>query len=212
MIDIIPTKVFPFCYQSNDASDDLFVQARIYEVSTGTPIFLGSVVMELAGDGLYGGTYLALAHKAYLVIISVYTDDTYETIDDGRSPVAECYRCLDATTSLMLLNYGAYDQDITLDVAAKIYDVTDGSPVLVDTVAMPEVFAGVYFCAFTGEAEKSYVVNKSVYTDDTFEVLNSERPSGSDQIQLITPGVVYNFTDRLILTGQSLSGVLEGQC
>lgn len=209
---IEPGQPFSFCYQAFDQVTDLFVQARVYDVSTGTPVLLDTVIMQSAGIGLYTGSYPAQSLTSYLVIALVYTSDLYTVIDTNRAPWAECYKSTDAPTSFMLFNYGAFDQYTGMDVAANIFDITTGDPVFVTQTPMSEVYAGVYFGSSNGNVPHCYAVNTSVYTDGTYTVVDTDRPSGSDVFELLEPGVIFNFTPELILTGQSTYGILEGQC
>lgn len=55
-----------------------------------------------------------------------------------------------------------------LDVALKVYDTTSGSPILISTKAMAHVFNGTYLGFYTFASNKTYLINISVYTDETF--------------------------------------------
>lgn len=76
-----------------------------------------------------------------------------------------------------------FDAD-DLDVAAEIYDVSTGTPVLETTTAMTVVASGrfTYFGSFTADPDKKYVVVKSVFTDNTFATLDTNYMSGSDAV------------------------------
>lgn len=80
-----------------------------------------------------------------------------------------------------------FDAD-DLDVAAKIYDVTDGSPALVSTVAMEVVAAGLhtYWGRYDFDESKQYIIVKSAYTDGTFTTLHPDYNSGSDSVVDLT--------------------------
>lgn len=85
-----------------------------------------------------------------------------------------------------------FDSD-TLDVGMAILDVTSGSPVLVDTIAMT-LFPGTftYYAKFTPDAGK-FIVNKAVYTDESLAEINTAYPQGSDSITAVeSSGPVKN--------------------
>lgn len=203
---------FSFVYQSNPSSDLLFVAARIYDVTTGTPVLLGSVVMDLGENGLYSGGYLAESLKSYLAILLVYTDDSYSVVDTDRAPIAETYKTVDSPSGELLLSYGAFDQAPSMDVAANIYNVTTGTPVFEDQVPMPEVYAGIYFVLYEGFVLNGYAINLAVYTDDSYTTVDTDRPFGSDSINTIEPSLIVTNDLPFILTGQNLTAVLEASC
>lgn len=209
MKNINPYILFPFCYQTDDQETGLFVRALIYNVTTGSPVYESAVQMIGTSDGLYSGGFVSTASQSYFVIGLVYTDDTYMEIDETRSPWVECYKCTDAPLDLILMNYGAFDQNSSMLVAANIYDILTGSPVLVSQVPFIEVFAGTYFGSYIGIIGASYVVNTSVYTDDTYTEVDNDRPSGSDALQLSTASAILNITTPLTLTGQNAPALLE---
>jgi len=71
---------------------DLFVGMVVLDVSTGTPVQVGDVIpMEIAADNTYFARFTPSNGKAYVVVKSVYTDDTYETIDTEYAAGSESF-------------------------------------------------------------------------------------------------------------------------
>lgn len=83
----------------------------------------------------------------------------------------------------MLLRYTAYDLNNSLNVAAKIFDMTTGTPELLATLAMPSVGVnGGYLLSYQPASGHLYYVNMMVYTDGTFETPNSNYTPGDAQM------------------------------
>lgn len=193
--------VFPFVYQAFDFDTGLFMRAKIYDVSSGSPVFAVNIDMPSLGDGLYGATFNPVSGKSYLVIMNAYTDGTFGTVDNLRAPGAECYKLIDASPLLALMNYAAFDLEPSLPVAAKIYKLTPLTS-FIGLVEMPHVFGGVYFASFNGIIDSSYVINTAAYEDDDFLAIDTNRASGSDEFELFKASVLFNTSD-LILEGQA---------
>lgn len=71
----------------------------------------------------------------------------------------------------------------SLDVALQVFDVTSGSPVFVTKIAMLNVIGNTYFASFTPLSGKQYVINKAVYTDDTYDTLSLDYSQGSESLR-----------------------------
>lgn len=70
-----------------------------------------------------------------------------------------------------------------LDVGMCVYDDSGVDPVLVQGPSAMGLVAGyTYRGKFTADAEKSYIIIKAVYTDDTFTTLDSDYSQGSESI------------------------------
>jgi hypothetical protein len=70
-----------------------------------------------------------------------------------------------------------------LNVAMSVYDDTGSSPVLVSgPLAMLRVVGNTYRGKFTPILAHSYIIFKAVYTDDTFETLDTDYSQGSESI------------------------------
>lgn len=78
---------FSYNYTAFDQDDSLFVLARIWDV-TGAPVLVDSVEMENTEFGNYVGVFDPDADKTYSIVMVVFTDDTYTTPDDTRSPAS----------------------------------------------------------------------------------------------------------------------------
>ena len=72
--------------------------------------------------------------------------------------------------------YSSFDGLSSLFPAMKVYDLSSGTAVLVATVGMTHVFNGTYWGTYTfpvSSSGKNFLIQKSVYTDNTYTVLNS---------------------------------------
>lgn len=70
-----------------------------------------------------------------------------------------------------------------LHVAMSVYDVTGGSPVLVQgPTAMPLVADYTYSGKFTAAIGHQYVMIKAVYTDNSFATLSPDYSQGSESV------------------------------
>lgn len=71
----------------------------------------------------------------------------------------------------------------SLPVAISVYDVSSGTPILVQgPTAMENVVGFTYFGSFTPPFPKQYIIFKAVYTDSTFTTLNLLYSQGSESI------------------------------
>lgn len=208
-----PLIPFPFNYPSDGLESGLFVQASIYDVSTGTPSLVAETALTEIQNGFYSANFTGLSGKTYLVICAVYTDGTFTTIDTTKAPWADCYKSADAPVLFAAFNYGVYTQDPSLFIGASIYDCISGTPTFIQKINMAHVFAGVYFCVFTGVNGHCYEVLKFIYTDMALTTIDLNWNAGSDIFQLF-PGGAGNGSVLLQsanLKGQSLVASLRGQ-
>lgn len=194
-----PAQIVSFIYPTFDEATGLYVAASIYDVSSGTPVFITKTGMaDTLGDGIYVGQFTPAAGVSYLVVMLVYTDAGFTTVDSNRSPGAENYDAFSVNTALLNFNYGAYDQASNLTITANVLNLTDVSQA---TASMVHVLGGIYFGHYQGVVGKSYAVLK-VPTDLT-------RPPGSDNFQAYTLGqggsVTINLFGEAVLIGQSLA-------
>lgn len=71
-------------------SPDLDVAMRVFNVSSGSPIQVGSPIpMTVAYGNTYFGRFTAVVDRAYVINLAVYTDNTYATLDDNYSQGSE---------------------------------------------------------------------------------------------------------------------------
>lgn len=206
-----PSQAFSFNYTAYDQASNLFVAFSIYDVTTGTAVFLAKVLSTYSAFGSYMASYTSVASKSYLVIGVVYTDNTYSTADLTRAPTSNLYQALggSGTLSYLCFAYSAFDQQSGLPVQAMVYNMTSGSPVSVGTAAMTYVAFGTYFGSYVGTSGNSYDVLGVVYTDGTFTVPDTSRAPSSDEFDCISLNAYYNyFTGAPTLVGQSLNATL----
>lgn len=85
----VTSAFFPFLYGAYDQNAGLFVQAKVYDMTSGTPS-LSSIIEEVYIDfGVYVGFFTGIYGHSYQSIQAVYTDGTYTTVDQNRAPDAE---------------------------------------------------------------------------------------------------------------------------
>jgi len=83
--------------------------------------------------------------------------------------------------------YSVYSGDSARPVAMKIYDLSTGTAVLVTTLAMTHVFNGSYWAAYVfpnSGANKNYLIQKSVFTDNTFATIDGTYSPGSEIVEV----------------------------
>lgn len=201
---------FSFKYPVYDQASNLFVMATIYDVTTGTPVLLGTVHMAYDNAG-YVGDYLAGTDVAYLVVMAVY-DSSYTTLDTTRSAVADNLFAGDPGSTNLGFNYVAFDQATNLHLGANLYDITTGTPVFVNQVVMAHVMAGAYFGSATGTEGKLYSLSKIVYTDSGLTSPDLTRGPGADVFQcFVPPDVQAQIIAALNLAAPSLKSFLQNQ-
>lgn len=213
-MDIVQGAI-PFAINYVDAfqADDLFVAALVYDVTTGTPVFEERVDMVHTAYGSYVGTFEGVAGHTYLTIAAVYTDGTFTTADTNYAPASNEVQCLLGSVSFFAFDYTDYDQSGSLFIRASIFDVTDGTPELIDTVVMEHVALGCYFGSFEGEVGSAYETSKMVFTDGTYTTPATDRAAGSDSFQGFATGdvIVSNVFRAATLKGQSNAAILRAQ-
>lgn len=180
---------FGFNYTAYDQSPSLNVAFNVYDVTTGTAVFLQKIIATYAGFGSYTGVFAADPAKTYVVIGVVYTDNTYVTVDTTRSPSADVYQSFGSAVLNLGFVYAAYDFANTLNIKGKVYNTTSGSPVLVGNVTMAYIAFGVYFANFNGSVLNNYQIIGVVYTDGTFTTPNFNYAPSSDSFDCVQSGV-----------------------
>lgn len=202
---------FNFSYPAFDENTGLFVRASIYDVTSGSPSLLGTVNLANTAFGVYGGSYQGATNKTYLVIILVYTTNSYAVVDTTRAPWSEVYTTQQSITQLGF-DYGAFDQATGLFIQASIYDLTSGSS-FVTAVAMSHVLGGVYFGAYTGTTNHSYLASIASYTSSGYSVLDTTRAPASQDFMCINNSggggtTVVNVLASASMSGSATSGTL----
>lgn len=179
---------FSFSYTAFDQAAGLFVAFSVYDITTGSAVFVTKVTAIYSSFGTYNGVYTGSGNKTYLVVGVVYTGGTYLVVDTNRAPTSECIQVAGSTVSYLAFDYAAYDQNNVLFVQSSIYDLTSGAPIFVSVVPMVHVFAGVYFGVFTGVFEHTYQIPSVVYTDGTYVVVDPLRAPGCESFDCIFLG------------------------
>lgn len=205
MLYIKPGIPFSFNYVDGNLTSGLNIQASVFDVTNGIPALIDQIPLVEIEDGYYFGDELSVSGKTYLVISVPYTDNTFAVIDTSKSPSAEIYKTYDAPFDLVGFNYGVFNQNAGLSIQGNIFDVTNGTPTLVDQVPMPHIMAGVYYGFFSGTIDHAYEIVKLVYTNNSFSTVNTNYSPGSDSVQSSQIRVVDIFFAG-VLNGQSNSG------
>lgn len=206
-------QVFNFNYAAYDQNNSLFVQFRVYDVSSGTPVFLANVTGQAAGFGVYTGTYSGSFGQSFLVIGAVFTDGSFTALNGLYGPDANCFQILSAGgVTFLPFNYATYDANPALFIRASVSDLSSGSPVFVQNVVMHHLVLGVYFGSFSGVLSKTYMISSAVYTDGTYSTIDFNRAPAAESFDCISATVVVLELDNAILVGQSLDAVLEANC
>lgn len=84
---------YGFNYVAADQQTGLFVAANIFDITTGTPIFVEQVplveVDPVKSPGTYSGIFTPVTAKVYDIVSMVYTDPDFTTLDTNRAPGCE---------------------------------------------------------------------------------------------------------------------------
>lgn len=196
-----------FNYGTYDRVTGLYVAAKIYDITTlGSPIFVSLVPMTDQSNGNYVGSFIPQINKTYLVIAVVFTDNTYATVNIDRPPAGGVYDCPVSGTAILNFAYGAYDFKDDLSIAAEVFDLTSGAPVLVDTSVMTYVDLGFYVGQYTGANGETYSVFKN--PSDTNYAFDVEPFQAFSLTTVVNEYPISSAT----LIGQSNIGKLKGQC
>lgn len=85
--------IFPFNYATYDLNPSLYVEAKVYNTTTGLPVYVTAVPMPEVALGVYYGALNGIAlGNSYFVIESVYTDSSYAHVDSSRTPGNDIYQ------------------------------------------------------------------------------------------------------------------------
>lgn len=206
---------FSFNYAAYDGASNLHLAASIYDITSGAASFVSKIPMTYVVNGAYFGTFQGTPGHTYLVITVVYLESGLVNIDPDRAPGADVYQAVADGLYFLGFAYAAYDYDPDMDVAGNVYDVTSGST-FISRIAMVEADFGVYFGTFETTVDHAYIVEKSVYTDNTYTTVDTDRAPSLDSFQSFDISgsgiVVNNLLTEAILVGTSIEAVLEAQC
>ena len=199
---IITSGFFSFDYPTYDQDQNLIVAARVYEVTTGTPVLVATVPMPYLYGGTYVGQFTAQSAKSYLVIAAVFLDMAFTTPDPMRGPNVNCYECDMPTTQQVNLNYGSFDLDPTLNLAVNVFSLN--SPLtFITQVPMVYVELGAYFAQYNASIGEYYEFITLAYTDDTYTIPDVNLSPGSLCTQAYKTNVVISNFGQPILYAQN---------
>lgn len=95
----------------------------------------------------------------------------------------------------------------SLPVGMSVYDMSGESPVLVSgPTLMTNVVENTYTGNFTAEDNKTYLIFKAVYTDDTLATLDTSYAQGSESIVTDDGGGGGSETSNCPIVGYVQSG------
>ncbi len=90
---------------------------------------------------------------------------------------------MELVPSSVALSFEVTYDSPTLDVGMTVFNTTSGSPVQVGSrIPMTLVYGNTYFAQFTPLENRSYVINKAVYTDDTLTTIDDNYSQGSESL------------------------------
>jgi hypothetical protein len=104
---MIQAPEIPFVFDYTDAvfTDGLDVGATIYDVTAGLPgTEVSFIEMTACGNGRYKGAFTGTANKSYSIEMDVYTDGTYETINENFAPLTVETQCIDVLGAIAALS------------------------------------------------------------------------------------------------------------
>lgn len=78
-----------FTYPTYDLNPNLNLQGSIYNLSSGSPVFLQNTPMVEVALGVYFGSFQGMIANSYQAIGIVYTDNTFATVDPSRAPSSD---------------------------------------------------------------------------------------------------------------------------
>ncbi len=82
----------------------------------------------------------------------------------------------------VFVTYTAHDKREDLNIQAKVHDMA--GPTLVTTATMVHLFGGTYYYEVDTDVDgpTNYIVNKTVYTDNTFTTVHDDYTPSDDVI------------------------------
>lgn len=197
-------------YVAYDQNPSLNIGFSIYDVTTGTPIFIQTIAGTYMAFGSYSAQYIGAASKTYLAIGAAYTDDTFMILEQYRPPTCETYQAKNAGINFLAFAYGAYDENDSLFVRANVYDVTTGTPALIGQVTLAHVAIGTYFGTYVGTLTKNYEIDIAVYTDANYAEVDPNRSASCQSFNCILLSGVTLVLENAILEAQCLNATLVG--
>jgi hypothetical protein len=103
-----------------DRDDLAFVAAKIYDDSGVTPVLLATVPMTQYANNTYKGKYTFTSPGPILIQKSVYTNNSYDILDDNYSEGDETQQVVDLSTGVTLNNGNSQRIKISLKQSQKL--------------------------------------------------------------------------------------------
>lgn len=110
---------------------------------------------------------------------------------------------MEFTQSGVPLSFEVTYDSPSLFVGMAVFDDSGASPSLVSLIPMDNFYGNTYRAKFTPSAGKSYLFNKSVYTDGSYDTIDSDYSQGSESIR--SEDIASIVLDAL-LTDHTISG------
>lgn len=199
-------------YVAYDQNASLNVAFKIYDISTGTAVFITTIAANYMAFGAYSAQYVGASAKTYLAIGCAFTDETFTALEPFRPPTCDTYQAINGGVTYCAFAYGTYDENDSLFLRADVFNTTTGTPILSTTINLVDVFAGCYFGVFTGSYNNNYEIDIAVYTDNTYLVVDTNRAASCQSFNCFFISGLTLTLSNAILEAQSLDATLEGNC
>ncbi len=195
---------FSLSYAAYDLADDLDIKFKVYDISSGTAVLLETVDAAFVALGTYEASYIPVSGKIYLFVGIAYTGLSPTPY---RAPVVYTYR--EVGSLILATAYATYDQNNALFIQTSIYDASASTPTFIQNTPMVLVDFGVYLAMYIGTDRKSYALISAVYTDDTYDTVDTNRAPLSDNMDIVGDVTVVIELQNAVLEGQELNATLE---
>lgn len=103
-------------YTTADQQSGLFLAGSIYNITSGTPVFVTKINMtEIASTGSYIGVFTPVAGLAYSILSLVYTDSGRTIVDTNRAPANETFQAVDLSSASAVPLLGGTSMDLIIE-------------------------------------------------------------------------------------------------
>lgn len=92
-------------YAAFDLATGLSMQASVYDMSTGSPVFVQTASMAHVYAGVYFGSFTGTLNKTYQIAGVVYTDGSYSTVNFTYAPSCDEFDCITLNPTYILNEY-----------------------------------------------------------------------------------------------------------
>lgn len=93
----------PFGYAAFNLEIDLNLRGTVFDMNSGSPVFVSNVSMVEVENGIYFGHFTGTAGHPYQIASVVYTNNSFSTVDTSWAPACEDYECI-STASVNVTN------------------------------------------------------------------------------------------------------------